>query len=222
MFSVLFQKKIDVTKCIDSIENMVYAQIKEYGFKKHGRTLHRFVSEDISQVINFQCGQAYRNETHLMWVNVGIRVPESFEREFNPQNLKKYYHEYDCNIRTRLGAVKNRDGNKATTYDLRKNSDKIAICIVKEIIDDVLPVFEVLSSREAILAHRREYPWFDTLNSHLIVLEEAMIFGHLGERQKARELFEVYYDYVVSRKCEGKHIDGHLQYLDTLKDSLEW
>ncbi len=222
MFSELFQKKIDVTKCIDNIENTVYAQLKKFGFKKHGRTLHRFVSEDISQVINFQCGQAYRNETHLMWVNIGIRVPESIERTFKTTNSKKYYHEYDCNIRTRLGAVKSRDGNKETTYDLRKNTDQIASCIVKEIMDDVLPVFEVLSSREAILAHRRDYPWFDTLNSHLIVLEEAMIYGHLGNKQKARELFEVYYEHVVSRKCEDKHIEGHLQYLDTLKDSLEW
>lgn len=157
-----------------------------------------------------------------MWVNIGIRVPESFERKFDPPILKKYYHEYDCNIRTRLGAVKSRDINKATTYDLRKNTDQIATCIVKEIIDDVLPVFEVLNSRESILAHRREFPWFDTLNSHLIVLEEAMIYGHLGDKQKARELFDAYYEYVVSRKCEGKHIQGHLQYLDKLKDSLEW
>ena len=157
-----------------------------------------------------------------MWVNIGIRVPESFERKFEVTNAKKYYHEYDCNIRTRLGAVKSRDRNKVTTYDLRKNTDQIASCIVKEIMDDVLPVFEVLNSRESILAHRREYPWFDTLNSRLIVLEEAMIYGHLGDKQKAKELFEAYYEHVVSRKCEGKHIEGHLQYLDKLRDSLEW
>lgn len=218
----MFSEKIDTTKCIDSIESTVYAELKKHGFKKHSRTLHRFVSEDISQVINFQCGQAYRNETYLMWVNIGIRVPESFERKFDPPILKKYYHEYDCNIRTRLGAVKSRDSNKATTYDLRENTDQIATCIVKEIIDDVLPVFEVLNSRESILAHRREFPWFDTMNSHLIVLEEAMIYGHLGDKQKARELFDAYYEHVVSRKCEGKHVQGHLQYLDKLKDSLEW
>ncbi len=41
--------KINTTQMIDEIESAVYAHIKPYGFKKHGRTLHRFVSEDISQ-----------------------------------------------------------------------------------------------------------------------------------------------------------------------------
>lgn len=222
MFSELFQKKIDVTECIDQIENEVYAQLKRFGFRKYGRTLHRFVSEDISQVISFQCGQACQNETHLMWVNIGIRVPESFERSFAPANSKKYYHESECNIRTRLGAVKSRNPNHPTTYDLRKNIHRTASCIAKEIMDDVLPVFEVLNSRAAILAHRRDYPWFDALNPHLILLEEAMIYGHLGDLQKARELFEAYYEHVLSEKQEGKHIEGHLQYLDALRNSLEW
>ena len=190
MFSNLFPEKIDVTERIDSIENAVYKQLKEFGFKKHGRTLHRFVSEDISQVINFQCGQPYRNETHLMWVNIGIRVPESFERKFEAVNSKKYYHEYECNIRTRLGMVKLKDSNKATTYDLRKSIDHMTANIVEEILEDVLPVFEILNSRESIIAHRREYPWFDTLNSRLILLEESMIYGHMGDKKKAKECFD--------------------------------
>ena len=33
MFSNLFPEKIDVTERIDSIENAVYKQLKEFGFK---------------------------------------------------------------------------------------------------------------------------------------------------------------------------------------------
>ena len=43
-----------VTQQIDYIESEVYKRIKPLGFRKHGRTLHRFVSGDISQVISFQ------------------------------------------------------------------------------------------------------------------------------------------------------------------------
>ena len=222
MFSNLFPEKIDVTERIDSIENAVYKQLKEFGFKKHGRTLHRFVSEDISQVINFQCGQPYRNETHLMWVNIGIRVPESFERKFEAVNSKKYYHEYECNIRTRLGMAKLKDSNKATTYDLRKSIDHMTADIVEEILDDVLPVFEILNSRESIIAHRREYPWFDTLNSRLILLEESMIYGHMGDKKKAKECFEMYYRSIALKLSEGAHIKRHLEYLDELRSELEW
>lgn len=77
-----------VTQQIDYIESEVYKRIKPLGFRKHGRTLHRFVSGDISQVISFQCGQAYLDATHLMWVNIGIRIPECTERRFDAVNSR--------------------------------------------------------------------------------------------------------------------------------------
>ena len=42
----LFQKtnSPDIPKVIDEIENEVYYNLKPLGFKKYGRTLHRFVS----------------------------------------------------------------------------------------------------------------------------------------------------------------------------------
>ena len=57
MFDFLKKKtEINMTQIVDKIEEAVYAHVKPYGFKKYGRTLHRFVSEDISQVIHFQSG----------------------------------------------------------------------------------------------------------------------------------------------------------------------
>lgn len=209
-------KEIDVTENINIIENSVYQELKVHGFRKYGRTLHRFVSGDISQVINFQCGQAYRGETHLMWVNIGIRVPESVERSFDCSEPKKYYHEYECNIRSRLGAIKKKNAKKEKTYDLRKDIKIITGEIMDELLHDVLPAFDVLSSRQAILDYRRDYPYFDILNSHLILLEESMIYGHLGDITKAKEVFEHYYAQ-VSINC----IDhGHIDYLDELAVKL--
>ena len=75
-------------------------------FKKYGRTLHRFVSEDISQVIHFQSGMPAHGMGGLLCVNVGIRIPECSDRVFQPKaEKKKYYHDYDCTIRSRLGTV---------------------------------------------------------------------------------------------------------------------
>lgn len=180
---------------IDAIESAVYAAVKPLGFQKHGRTLHRFVSGDISQVINFQCGQAIRGDNHLMWVNIGIRLPECDLRSFQPEDpLKKYYHEYDCTIRTRLGAVR---GKAETAYDLRKPTDKIIRDILSQLQAYVLPVFDILSSREAILEKRREFPLFDTTNGHLILLEEAMIYGRLGNMEKATERFNMHYQHAL-------------------------
>ena len=204
MFSFLKKdKEILVPQIIDEIENAVFAHLKPYGFKKHGRTLHRFVSGDISQLIHFQSGRPLNGMDGLLCVNTGIRVPECVERSFHPQaEKKKYYHEYECNIRSRLGIV---SGKKETWYDLRKSTSKIIKSILEEIDQYVLPAFEVLSSREAILAHRTQFPLLDTFNRTML-LEESMIYGHWGDMEKAKEVFEAYYRHIVDEyndKCEN-------------------
>ena len=187
MFEFLKKSRTDA---LDKIENAIYGELKIHGFRRYGRTLHRFVSGDISQVIHFQLGEARRGENHLLYVNVGIRVPECQERSFAADlEQKKYYHEYECNIRSRLGTV---EGREEACYDLRKSPDAIQADILRRISEVVLPAFDILNSRDAILLHRREYPQFDTFNDHLILLEEAMIHGRRGDRDKAAELFRQY------------------------------
>lgn len=191
----LFQKKSpddNTVAVLDQIEAIVYEQLKPHGFRRHGRTLHRFVSGDISQVINFQ----YYDGNFC--VNVGIRIPECEARTFTlPVNDKKYYHEYNCQIRTRLGTVAR--NFRETWFDLHKDPQKIAESICREIKSYVLPVFEVLNSRDQILAHRKDYPQFDTLNRHMILLEESFIYGCRGDLETARARFDTYYQKVLDR-----------------------
>lgn len=212
---------LDTTKVLDGIEAAVYALVKPHGFRKHGRTLHRFVSGDISQIIHFQLGQAYRGETHLLVVNVGIRVPECMTQQFAPEtSLKKYYPEYDCNIRSRLGEI---EGKAVSCYDLRQPVAPITNDILRQIQTLVIPTFEILNSREAILARRREYPLFDSVNRHLILLEEAMIYGRQGDLEKAREAFCLYYHLCETGSLAQKNpqtIQNHLLYLDSLAVEL--
>lgn len=202
--------EINTTQIVDEIEAAVYVHVRPYGFKKYGRTLHRFVSEDISQVIHFQSGMPAHGMGGLLCVNVGIRIPECSDRVFQPKaEKKKYYHDYDCTIRSRLGTV---SGKQETWYDLRGKTDRITKNIMDEIDQHVLPAFEVLSSREAILQHRREYPLLDNMSSRLIALEECMIHGHLGSIEKAKQLFESYYQSAVE-DYNDRVKNGHRQYL---------
>lgn len=207
--------KLDVPKIIDTIEGRIYADLKPLGFRKHGRSLHRFVDGDISQVIGFQCGQAWRNETHVLAVNVGIRVPECMLRAFHSDEvLKKFYQEHHCNMRSSLGEVK---GEKIALYDLKGDIEPIIRDISEQIDRYVIPAFDALISREAILKERRNYPNLDTLNSHLILLEEAMIYGRMGDRKKAEELFFQYF-----RQCREKEEPNiyHIKYLEELAEAL--
>lgn len=203
------ESEINTTRIVDEIEDAVYLRLKPYGFKKHGRTLHRFVSEDISQVIHFQSGMPTHGMSGLLGVNVGIRIPECSERTFQPKaEMKKYYHEYECTIRSRLGMV---SGKSETWYDLREKTEKIIKSIIDEIDQYVLPGYEVLNSRENILAHRKEYPLFDNM-AHLVSLEECMIYGHLGNIEKARQRFEEYYQSAVDEYNDLVK-NGRKQYL---------
>ncbi len=191
MFSIFKTNKLTSTESVDIIEKIVYEYLKPLGFRKHGRTLHRFVDGDISQVVNFQNGCPQKGIYNILWINLGIRVPESAERKFTiTEPLKTYYPEYRCNIRTRLGLLVDlRD----TSYNLKKDPYKIGNDIVKRIEKYVMPIFNTLNSRDAILKHRREYTHFDQMNNRLILLEEAMIFGRRGDIAKATRLFNAHY-----------------------------
>lgn len=200
MFRFLKKNKLTSTESVDIIENIVYEFLKPYGFKKHGHTLHRFVDGDISQVVEFQNGEPAKRIFDILWVNLGIRIPECTERSFcvsEPQ--KKFYHEYECNIRTRLGELA--DGID-THYTLKKDPKKIGDDIVSRLEKFVLPIFETLNSRIAILQRRKDFPSFDGTNAHLILLEEAMIYGRSGDLKKAEQRFSEYYQTALS---EYKH-----------------
>lgn len=233
----LFKKKtslqLSTKETVDIIESAVAPYLKENGFKKHGRTYCRFVDNDIAQVVNFQNGCAAKGVTGILWINLGIRVPECVERKFKDlPPLKKYYHEYECNIRCVLGKL---TPDKNDGYDLTKNPEKIAKDIIKNLKKYAMPVFDKLNSRENILLYRRDHRKFDWL-SHLRIFEEAMIYGKMGDIEKATDLFNTHYSISVEeirsqREINGETICGsriwstpnfnHIDYLEELADELE-
>ena len=166
---------VDSTPIVNEIQKEVHKLLKPLGFRKFGRTEHRFVDGDISQVVNFQLGQAYLGDTHLLTVNIAIGVPECMYHLMGRQpETKKYYKEYECNIRSELGI------------------ESIIADILRQLSDTVLPAFAILNSREAILSHRREYPMLDSMNRHLILREEAMMLRHMGDAAGATAKYDAY------------------------------
>ena len=210
----LRKKEIDSGAVVDAVEAMVYAVVKPLGFRKFGRTLHRFVGGDISQVIHFQNGCPQQDVHDVLWVNLGIRVPECFERTFAPGKQKRYYHEYECNIRTRLGELA--DGRDAE-YDLREAPEGIGKDVVEKLKLHVLPLYEKVTSRDAVLEYREELCTFDHMDYRRMAdLQEAMIYGAVGDTEKAAERFGRYY----RSAAEDPVNPGHLRYLEELAQKL--
>lgn len=162
MFDVFRKKKTDTTKIVDEIENTVFQWAKQYDFKKYGRTFNRIVDKDIVQVINFQNGCPEKGIYGVLWVNLGICVPEctSF-----PNEQKKYYKEYECNIRCCLDEYIYKRDNP---YNLKENPQKIASDIIEKLSGVILPIFDVLSSRESIIKELKNYSEFNSFRNHLV------------------------------------------------------
>lgn len=209
MLSFLKKNKLPTTESVNIIEGYLTPFLQENGFKKYGRTFCRFAQEDIAQVINLQNGCPSKGVTGILWVNLGIRVPESFERDFiNLTELKKYYKEYECNIRCRLGELA---GEKHDGFDLRKSPEQIAKDILRSLKKYAIPFFDLYNSRENILRNRRKKLGFVfPENTSSIILEEAMIYGRMGNTEKAEELFNLYYDIVVEERRSERKIDGEI------------
>lgn len=214
MLSILNTNKLTSTECVDIIERIIYEYLKPLGFKKHGRTFHRFVDGDMSQVVNLQNGCPSKGIYDALWVNLGIRIPECVEQKFViTKLLKKYYHEYECNIRTTLGYLVDGQDN---SFNLKDDPNKIGEAIVEQLEKYVIPVFDILNSCDSILKYRREYPSFDLFNNHLILLEEAMIIGRIGDFNEANRLFNEYYKIALTNGSNK----GHLVYLKDLAKEL--
>lgn len=199
------QRLAEATKALDEVQDAVYALLKPLGFRKHGRLFHRFVEGDISQVVEFQRGQAYREETHLFWVSVGIRVPECQLRSFVPEeNAKKFYHEWQCNLRWTVGE---KSKKQTGAYNLRKPVEPIIADVLARLSTSVLPMFDVLSSRDAILEKRMNYPQLWP-QQHL--LDSALIAGRRGDMLRATEL-------LLAFGCEVESAD----FIDRYPDAKE-
>lgn len=196
------QRLAEATKALDEVQQAMYEALRPMGFRKHGRVFHRFVDGDVSQVIELQRGQAYREETHLFWVSVGIRVPECQLRSFAPvADGKRFYHEWQCNLRWTVGE---RSKKQNGSYNLRKPVEPIIADILARLTSSVLPMFDVLSSRDAILAKRMDYPQLWPMH-HL--LDSALIAGRRGDIARATEL-------LLAHGCEAEGADFAARYPD--------
>ena len=142
---------------LNDLQSAVHKELlKINGFKKSGRTFNRISSDGIIEVINFQSGRhEFGNEIPGLrenlygnfTINIGICIPEYYEHRFD--KTKKFYQEYDCSIRTRIGSLI-KDGEDVW-WELRQSYLEEQIDRIIQLLNDVgLKWLEQLNSRENI------------------------------------------------------------------------
>lgn len=104
----------DLAHTFDKLQARLDPMLRQFGFRKHGRTYNRPTPEDLTQVIGFQMGRfdplpgamhipgLRENLYGKFTVNLGIYVPE-VARNHGGGEAKSVVQDGNCCIRTRLG-----------------------------------------------------------------------------------------------------------------------
>lgn len=181
---------------LDEIQKALTPFLRGFGFRKKSRSYNRMGDEGLIQVINFQSGR-YPIENHEIpdtseslygrfTVNLGILIPSVYQLEFNSQ-LKNFYQEYDCQIRTRLGALI--QNGVDVWWGLDQSPHQVSSSLQENFLAFGFPFLYQFSSHEAIIHYHAEHGQLPFNPPGRSALLAGMIYHSLGEKRKAAALF---------------------------------
>ena len=191
----------------DIVEKEVFAKLKLLGFKKNGRTFNRQLYNGIIQVINFQSGQypigqgyeipgLRENLYGKFVVNLGVCIESLYKFQFPTEN-KKYYKEYDCQIRSRLGTLLTGQDYWWTITD---NNKKIIEEIVYGLETKGLEWFSGVETKEKIISNYGKLPYDASPRAKL----DIALIVWFEDNNKGSELFKEYYNNIQPAKSLHK------------------
>ena len=205
--SKIIEMTTDYKTQLDIVEKEVFAKMKPLGFKKNGRTFNRRLDDGIIQVINFQSGQypltdnyeisgLRKNLYGKFVVNMGVCVENLFKFQFPTEN-KKFYKEYECQIRARLGALLT---GQDYWWIISDDNTKITEEIILGLETIGSDWFAGVDSKEKIITNLGNLP-YDC--SPRVKLDIALIVW-FDNKKKGEELITEYYNNIGSNSKEHK------------------
>ncbi|QIH34135.1 DUF4304 domain-containing protein [Sphingobacterium sp. DR205] len=210
--------RTDFKTQLDIVEKDIYAKLKPVGFKKNGRTFNRRLDDGIIQVINLQSGQypigqgyeipgLRENLYGKFVVNLGVCI-ESLYKFQSPTENKKYYKEYDCQIRDRLGTLLTGQDYWWTITD---DNNKITQEIIEGIETIAFKWFSGLETKEKIISNNGHLPYDATPRAKL----DIALIVWFDDKAKGSKLFKDYYHSIQPAKS------AHKEYVRDLAKELK-
>lgn len=144
---------------LDRIQHEVHQHLKKNGYRKRRRTFNRNLDNGLVHVINFQMGSyppanfveipnIRPNLYGRFTVNLGVFVPEIHRIE-RSKEVPDFIHEYDCEIRARLGHLITPSVD--IWWSLEHHHDILCKEMLQLIDDHALPYLSRFSTRQAII-----------------------------------------------------------------------
>jgi hypothetical protein len=205
-------------EAVDGIQGALRPFLKQSGFRVRGRAFNRVTEDGLTQVLNLQMGASdppgttyfpgLRENLHgFFTISLGVYVPE-VARYYGGGEAKSWVQEYQCCVRSRLGAASGEDRDiwwparfdDATLGDVRRRLEMGG-----------LPFLDRFSTRDKILAEWQDRS--DTVSAGgppRIVM--AIILAERGQKDRAREL-------LAAQMLETQN-PGHPEYVRKLAGKI--
>src|ERR1700722_18583045 len=150
--------KSEFAQVLDGLQAKLGLALKQWGFRRRGRTFNRTTSDGLTEVVNLQMGSfdppgmtyipgLRENLYGKFAVNLGVSVPEVVEQH-GGKPPKAFIHDYHCCVRARLGHVgpEGRD----IWWDLQ-GENHLAEELEVRLSSDAIPFLRRLDTRDKIL-----------------------------------------------------------------------
>lgn len=177
---------------LDALQGRISPMLRDWGFRKHGRTFNRTNAGGLINVFHFQMGRfdppgttcipRFRENLYGRFtINIGVCVPEVL-RYYMGREIKSVVHETECCIRTRLGEKEGSDLWWAITTEQSLIED-----ITHRLEHEALGLFERYGTRDKILGELQD----KTKRTNEIAVPRivcALILFEKGDRSAASRL----------------------------------
>lgn len=176
-------KSITQAKFDSIIKESFHATLKPLGFKKKGNNFYS-QKDGLGHIINLQKSSYYSKDHIHFTINTPVFLPEYWAIYYSASHkpLPDYPTEPECILRTRIGKLRN---EKDKWYDITPDTPEVNMVdeMKRELNDYILPHFERLSSKDMLIVH------LDSEANHAAPLEKLIVFGELGQKEKAQKEF---------------------------------
>jgi len=192
----------------------IHPELEDAGFRKRRHAFNRSAADGVVQVVSFQMGPKmppgagpilpWRPDLYGRFtVNLGVALREAWEQlEGRGHTFPAFNHDYDCQIRLRLGEILGADEDLWWPLDVP--TPDLVNSVGAALTGPGLSWLKRRESREAILEL-----WRDVGYRALpmpTALPIVMMLRHLDRRQEAAAVMRDYYDSRTDHPSHRRYI----------------
>lgn len=192
----------------------VHPELKKAGFRKRRHAFNRSAEEGVVQVVSFQMGPKLppgaepippiRPDLYgLFTVNLGVAVREAWEQSQGPDlTFPAFIHDYDCQIRERLGGVLGAD--RDLWWSLDEPISTLGEAIGEALVGPGLDWLTGRETRRAILELWEEVG-HDALPMNT-ALPIVMILRYVDRHEEAAAAMQSYYVTITDHAPHRRYV----------------